>query len=238
MALTADPVHDRLLGTLGPDNETLTFGQLWGFSNGVWLLTGDDTVLGSSDNELILGNRGNDSLNGGSGSDRLLGGKGLDRLLGGNGNDTLRGDIGSDELLGQDGDDVLRGGKDNDFLFGGDGNDTLVGDLGRDTLDGGLGRDTLVLRTEEADANINLVDVLIYEDDFDFIGLTDGLNFSDLRFENAGDIVAGAGDDAIIRLGDGRILGIVANTPTSDLDAGDFISITNNQLNNLWTITL
>ncbi|WP_448561184.1 calcium-binding protein [Trichothermofontia sp.] len=238
MALTEDFTNDRLVGTLGPDNETLTFGQLREFANGVWLLSGDDTLIGSSDNELILGSRGNDSLVGGAGLDSILGGKGADTIYGNSENDVLRGDLWHDHLFGGDGNDTLRGGKGNDQLFGGGGNDVLVGDLGTDTLDGGSGRDTLVLRFDEADANINNVDRLIYEDSFDFIGLTDDLEYDDLRFENAGNLVGGSRDDALIRLPDGRILGIIADTSPADLNEGDFVSVSDNDLNNKWTISL
>jgi len=238
MALTEDTENDRLIGTPGPDNETLTFGQLRRFSNGVWMLSGDDTLFGSSDNELILGNRGNDSLFGGPGFDSLLGGKGADTLYGDSENDILRGDRWHDVLFGGDGNDTLRGGKGNDQLFGGGGNDVLVGDLGADTLDGGSGRDTLVLRVDEADANINLVDVLIYEDSFDFIGLSGGVDYDELRLENAGNRVAGSRDDTLIRLPDGRILGIIADTPISDLNEGDFVSVADDDLNNQWTLSL
>ncbi|WP_448571534.1 calcium-binding protein [Trichothermofontia sp.] len=215
MALTPDLNNGRLLGTVGPDNVILSFGQLAPFRRGVWLLGGNDTLIGSADNELILGNQGNDSLDGGGGVDRILGGKENDFINGGDGDDTLRGDLDNDTLIG--------------------GNDTLVGDVGRDTLDGGAGTDLLVLRRDLADVAVGNVDVLLYDDAQDLIGLTGGLTFSDLTFINAGNIAGGAGDDVIIRLADGRALGVVADTNIGDLTAADFIGVTDEQLNVLWT---
>ncbi len=235
MALTPDLNNGRLLGTVGPDNVILSFGQLAPFRRGVWLLGGNDTLIGSADNELILGNQGNDSLDGGGGVDRILGGKENDLINGGDGDDTLRGDLDNDTLIGGNGNDVLRGGKGDDQLLGGEGNDTLVGDVGRDTLDGGPGTDLLVLRRDLADVAVGNVDVLLYDDAQDLIGLTGGLTFSDLTFINAGNIAGGAGDDVIIRLADGRALGVVADTNIGDLTAADFISVTDEQLNVLWT---
>lgn len=235
MALTPDLNNGRLLGTADPDNVILSFGQLAPFRRGVWLLGGNDTLIGSADNELILGNQGDDSLNGGGGVDRILGGKQNDWINGGDDNDTLRGDLDNDTLIGGNGNDVLRGGRGNDNLQGGDGNDTLVGDIGRDILEGGFGSDLLVLRRDLADVAVGNVDVLLYNDGQDFIGLSGGLTFADLTFINAGNIVGGVGDDVIIRLADGRALGVVADTAIGDLTAGDFVSVTDEQLNVLWT---
>lgn len=235
MVLTPDLNNGRLLGTAGPDSVILSFGQLAPFPRGIWLLGGNDTLIGSADNELILGNQGNDSLDGGGGVDRILGGKDNDFINGGDGDDTLRGDLGNDTLVGGNGNDVLRGGRGDDLLQGGAGDDTLIGDIGRDTLDGGPGADLLVLRRDLADVAVGNVDVLLYVDGEDFIGLTGGLTFSDLTFINAGNIVGGAADDVIIRLADGRALGILADTDIGNLTAADFVSVTDQQLNVLWT---
>lgn len=88
--------------------------------------TGNDTVIGNSDNNLIRT---------GNGADRVQGDDGRDRILGGAGNDTL---------LGGDGNDRLFGETDNDRLIGGDGNDALFGGLGRDAMTGGTGIDHFV----------------------------------------------------------------------------------------------
>ncbi|NES97239.1 MAG: calcium-binding protein, partial [Desertifilum sp. SIO1I2] len=182
----------RLLATELADNITLAPGQLFGRSQGLWLLSGNDIAQGSNDSEVILGNMGNDTIFGGGGNDRLLGGKENDWLYGEDGNDLLRGDLGDDVLFGGAGNDTLRGGKGNDYLLGGDGDDFLVGDLGVDTLEGGAGFDSLVLRTDQANFDVNQVDRIVYNDAEDFIGLTGGLTFFDLIFDDSLNITGGA----------------------------------------------
>ncbi len=126
-----------------------------------YLLSGDDTINGTSfrdvlkagaGNDRVLGNSGNDALSGGSGMDTLRGGNGDDVLGGGTdddqlygdaGTDTLKGDAGADKLYGGDGNDRLYGGAGNDALSGGAGNDKLYGDDDSDKLLGGLGDDLL-----------------------------------------------------------------------------------------------
>ncbi len=104
---------------------------------------GDDSITllpGISDIHLH-GDEGNDTLIGSSGDEVLEGGDDDDELFGRGGNDTLRGGRGSDTLHGGDDDDFLYGGDDQDALFGGAGTDRLWGDDGNDHLDGGYGGD-------------------------------------------------------------------------------------------------
>jgi predicted extracellular nuclease len=93
----------------------------------------DDTLTGSSANELLVGAQGNDTLNG-------LGG--ADVLCGGNGNDTLGGGAGADTLDGANGVDLLSGGAGADVLRGGQGDDVLTGGTEADAFSGGAGGDT------------------------------------------------------------------------------------------------
>jgi len=87
-----------------------------------------------------------------SGNDSLLGTFDDDNIIGGAGNDTLDGDLGSDSLEGGTGNDWLDGKWGSDTLDGGEGNDTLTpgldGTAGRslvpDRLIGGLGADLFV----------------------------------------------------------------------------------------------
>lgn len=95
---------------------------------------GDDTIIGSVENDFLLGYGGEDVLRGGEGGDQVEGGEGDDRLFG---------QVGSDTLHGQDGDDWLHGGHDDDELFGHMGDDTLLGGSGDDSLVGGQGEDML-----------------------------------------------------------------------------------------------
>lgn len=84
---------------------------------------GNDTINGTSEQDVLDGSWGNDVLNGLGGNDRLIGGLGNDTLNGGDGNDTL---------LGGDGNDILNGGTGDDLLIGGRGTDTLTGGTGKD----------------------------------------------------------------------------------------------------------
>ena len=99
------------------------------------LIAGNDTVHGSSINDVIFGEY--TSNNG-----YIEGGK--DRLFGYGGNDTISGNEGRDQLFGGDGDDSLNGGLDGDIIDGGIGNDNMTGDTGNDIMTGGDGNDTMI----------------------------------------------------------------------------------------------
>lgn len=89
---------------------------------------GDDVLdcSASTVTEAILhGGSGNDLLIGSSENDRLYGGDGADVLKGGTGDDFLSGGAGNDRLYGNDGLDQLNGGSGNDLLSqDGDGHQT------------------------------------------------------------------------------------------------------------------
>ncbi|MEB3359365.1 MAG: hypothetical protein VKK04_21750 [Synechococcales bacterium] len=150
---------------------------------------GDDTINGDAGKDSIFGNQGNDTLNGGkskdfinggSGRDRIQGDQGGDLLVGGDGNDIIDGGTGSDKLLGGNGNDILVGGKGNDLIKGGKGNDVMVGGKGRDTLQGGAGKDIYVLEARNGfDAFRG------FRVGEDRLGLSDGLEFSDLTITNS-----------------------------------------------------
>ena len=174
----------RLLGTNGDDNEALTVQQANSFPGGVLALNGDDTINGSSVNDLIFGGRGEDDL------------------LGNGGNDNLSGNKDTDFLDGGSGDDILRGGKGTDLLVGSGGNDTLIGDAGVGIYQGGLGSDVYVFRTDLAGTeqdlsaissifpgipnSIELPNAIITDFSLteDIIGLTGGMTKADLIFED------------------------------------------------------
>jgi Ca2+-binding RTX toxin-like protein len=86
--------------------------------------------------------RGNDSINGSSGDDLMFGGAGVDTMNGGDGNDQMFGDSYYGEGT-SGGADILNGGNGSDFLYGGGGNDSLAGGAEVDYLDGGAGADTM-----------------------------------------------------------------------------------------------
>ena len=79
---------------------------------------------------------GVETLQGSTAADVLTGDEGPNRLEGGGGND---------RLIGLGGDDALRGGNGRELLDGGDGADTLMGERGPDRYVGGAGDDRLFL---------------------------------------------------------------------------------------------
>ncbi len=119
----------------------------------------NDVLDGGEGDDTLKGEDGNDTLDGGPGADNLLGGVGNDLISGGAGNDRLRGELGTDPLLtgddtldggdgaddlnGESGDDVISGGPDFDSVLGAAGNDSLSGDDGTDLVSGGAGDDTV-----------------------------------------------------------------------------------------------
>ncbi len=105
--------------------------------------SGNDTVYAREGNDTILGGNGRDTIYGMAGDDTINGDAFGDNLFGNEGNDTLNGGDGDDKLYGGVGNDILNGGLGNDFLYGGSGDDTLRGGSGADYIDGGYGIDTV-----------------------------------------------------------------------------------------------
>lgn len=194
MALQRDPSGTaRLIGDNTSEYADLRVGSAGNSSGGVLLLGGDDTIDGSTNNDLIFGNEGEDIIRGNFGNDSLFGGKGKDGILGGEGNDSINGGQDGDVLFGNSGNDVLVGGKGNDFLVSGSGNDTLVGGLGRDILLSGQddvsfkigGTNLYVLQAESGATDVNNADLILnFRNAFDKIGLADGLTVNDIVLEN------------------------------------------------------
>ncbi|MGL5063396.1 MAG: DUF4347 domain-containing protein, partial [Microcoleus sp.] len=87
---------------------------------------------------------------------------------------------GFDRVNGGDGSDSIYGSRGNDFLNGGNGDDLLVGQIGEDTLIGGLGSDVFLLAPEQG-----IDTILDFEKGQDLIGLSGGLNFSQLSITSA-----------------------------------------------------
>lgn len=119
--------------------------------NGATESKNNDTLTGTSGDDILNGLAGNDKLTGNNGDDILWGGDGNDILYGSVGDDNLNGGDGKDTLYGDDGNDTLNAGRSDssvnsfsDILYGGKGNDKLIGDGGNDRLFGGDGTDTLI----------------------------------------------------------------------------------------------
>lgn len=141
-----------------------------------WLLSGNDTINGSTGNDKLYGWAGADTIRGNAGNDTLDGGEGKDSLQGGLGNDVYvltSGDIiveasngGTDtvqtsssytlganlESLTLSGSKHINGAG-NDLantIVGNSGNNVLNGGAGNDSLRGGKGNDTYVVTSGDA----------------------------------------------------------------------------------------
>lgn len=194
MALQPAPSESRLLiGDNTSEFVTLSIADATNFPVGVWMLAGNDTVNGSTANDLVYGNEGEDIINGGSGNESLFGGKGKDLLTGEEGNDSLSGGQDADVLVGSAGNDILLGGRGKDLLFSGSGNDTLVGGLGADLLIGfddsntsiKIGGSNLyVLQAEPGVTDVYNADAIAaFRVGLDRIGLAGGLTVSDVDLQ-------------------------------------------------------
>lgn len=98
---------------------------------------GNNTIKGTSKDEIIYAGDGKDTVDGGGGDDIICGEGGADTLSGGGGDDILDGGAGNDELRGGTGDDVLLGGGGTDVLRGGTGFDNGF-DTGNGTVYDGI----------------------------------------------------------------------------------------------------
>jgi hypothetical protein len=103
---------------------------------------GNNTLVGTSGNDVICGDTGADTIKGHGGDDVIFGGGGADHITGGKGADVIYGGGSADSLSGGRGRDKLLGGKGDDQLSGDSGKDELKGGKGRDRCDGGTGHDT------------------------------------------------------------------------------------------------
>ncbi len=137
--------------------------------------TENDTLRGTTGDDVICGHQGSDLMRGLAGDDVILGGKGTDtasyssarhsvfvyltlRVAYGQGTDGVHAEnvVGSqndDDLRGTNAINSLAGGAGDDVLIGGGGDDVLNGGPGSDYCDGGYGgTDTAV--TCEVQANV------------------------------------------------------------------------------------
>jgi len=123
--------------------------------------TGNDRIIGNSEDNFLIAADGNDMLSGGAGADTHYGGSGLDYARY---DDAAHGDltvslinthintgvaigdifIGIEGLVLGFGNDTGQGGAGSDYMYGMSGNDLLNGQSGHDRLNGGAGIDRLV----------------------------------------------------------------------------------------------
>ncbi len=103
----------------------------------------DDSIIAGGGSDTIYALDGGDTVHGGDGSDRLYAGSGKDLVFAGTNNDTVYGQAAQDTLYGELGNDYLDGGNTEDKLYGDAGDDTLIGGNQDDTLIGGAGNDVM-----------------------------------------------------------------------------------------------
>jgi Ca2+-binding RTX toxin-like protein len=115
-------------------NYTLQDGQGGSDTGAVSITLNVTGIVGTEVNNTLTGTTGNDIIRGLGGNDTLSGELGDDVMFGGEGNDTLKGRDGNDTMYGGNGDDYLEGGNHDDIFYGGVGIDTLKGGSGRDTF--------------------------------------------------------------------------------------------------------
>jgi Ca2+-binding RTX toxin-like protein len=134
-------------------------------------------ILGGSAHLQGAGNALDNKLYGNTGNNILDGRGGDDQIWGRGGDNILYGGPGADILYGGPGNDWLIGGVGNDVLYGGPGDDILMGGPGSDRLIGGPGSDVFVLEPVRGRATIE-----DFELGLDFLGLANGLAFTELDF--------------------------------------------------------
>ncbi|CAD5989320.1 hypothetical protein PCC9214_05539 [Planktothrix tepida] len=226
MSLIPDFSISALVGNDSSEMISLFPGQLSGYPGGVLALDGNDTVFGSSDDDLILGNTGFDQLSGREGADTLFGGKDGDLLNGENGNDILFGNLEADTINGGDGFDSVFGGKSDDVLNGEGGNDTLSGDLGADTLTGGSGKDVFLLQQQGQGRDF----ITDFEPGIDLIQLPN--NVGEVQVQ-----AVGSTQTRLVVTASNEELALLDGITPSQLNSGDFIGqgftlqLDNNPLN-------
>ncbi len=170
---------------------------------------GDDSLDGGAGNDTLIGNGGADRLRGQAGDDLARGGGGDDLLIGGGGDDRLLGNGGGDRLRGGGGSDTLDGGGRDDDLRGGGGNDRLIGGAGNDTLAGGGGADVFVFGPNDGQDLIRG-----FVDGTDLIEISGAGGFGGLTIEQDGADVTIAFGSTLIR---------VENANEGDFTAADFL---------------
>jgi serralysin len=191
---------ETLDGGLGIDLLDLTYG---GFTYVIDLATGVTNFSGESfinfenlisgvGNDSITGSSADNMLNGGAGDDTILGASGTDTIYGGDGNDDLNGGLFKDDLFGEAGDDTFR---------------VTSGDFG-DNVDGGSGSDTLNLSGWTNSSIAWMVDLAAGT--YEFLPNSYGVNgeYTAISIENVigsdfNDVINGSGDANMLNGGGG-----------------------------------
>ena len=193
---------------IGGSNEDRMFGE----SGHDWISGrgGEDELDGGTENDVIAGGDQDDVIRGASGDDTLSGGYGIDQIWGGPDDDMIDGGHGPDVLRGESGHDDLDGNHGDDDLVGGSGNDSLRGSDGNDLLLGGSGNDHIW------GGNGN--DTLLGDEDVDRLYGQQGDDF--LYGGDDSDTLFGGSDDDMMFGGNGRDY-LYGGTGTDRLGGGE-----------------
>ena len=209
---------------------------------------GNQSLIGTDDDDIITGGADDDIIEGFGGADKLDGGGGNNTLSYASStsgvyvflisNYAFGGHAEGDEiknfsnLIGSQHNDVLVGNWDDNIIGGRDGHDIiysyggvnfLSGGDGNDKLYGGEGADTLY-GGNGSDIFVLSYDytedvVKDFEDGVDKIGLDDDITFESLSISNAD------GHTSIADKYDGTIYMVLENITASDITADDFITL-------------
>lgn len=134
------------------------------------LLSGNDIITGTAEDDFLEAGAGNDKVDGGEGDDGIDGGAGNDKITDLSGNNTITDLEGNANIVTGGGNDTITTGTGNDKITAGEGNNDVVSGGGNDNITAGSGDDYV----EAGDGN-------------DKISVTGGNN----------DILGGAGNDTI-----------------------------------------
>ncbi|MGE0574900.1 Calx-beta domain-containing protein [Reyranella sp.] len=213
---------------------------------GIDLLIGIESAIGSAASDLLRRDTGEGTLDGRGGDDIVMAGGGGGQLLGGSGFDTLSFGLaksgvalslelgtatvdgrtakvsGFETAIGSAFDDVLTGHVDGERLEGGLGNDTIDGRGGDDTIGGGDGNDLLTgglgddLFIQSGGGIDTITDLVAGQGTADRVRLTTFATFADVLLATKQ-----VGLDSEIDLGGGNKL-VLAKVDVTKLHADDF----------------
>ena len=261
------PGNDTLIG--GDGTDTLDYSQVSfdmsinlsrerAYGQGTDTVVGFEKVIGGNGDDTIVGTNENEQFFGGPGDDSLYGGGGVNLLDGGNGTDTvtyatiggpvlasLLNSVGTvaatgsmvaatdayasienltgsayDDSLGGDGlANVISAGGGNDTISGSGGNDLLLGGGGNDSLDGGDGTDTVSFAQAFAGVTASLTSGTATGEGNDTL-----TGLENITGGNGNDVLTGNSGDNVISGGPGNdtLSGGGSGNTASGLDTLDY----------------
>lgn len=170
----------------------------------------DQTLYGTSENDVLVGGNGNDTIYGNGGSDILTGGNGNNQIYGGSGNDQITAGSGNDTIYGNGGNDSIVTGAGDDLIYVGSGKNYIDAGAGSNTLYLGSGQDQILLSRSGTDTVYN------YSASATRFKLGASLSYSDLK-------VTQSDSSTLISTTAGEKLALLAWTQTSSVTASSFI---------------